>query len=642
MSLESRRRCRRHAGGGPRASGGTRHAGRRRRGGSRIFLLAAILAAGASWPAVAAKDDLTLVSRASGSLGPGGDLASFAPAISADGRFVAFESFARNFSTADDDAVSDVFVRDTATGATTLVSRAPGVGGLGGDGFSAAPAISPDGRFVAFESTADNLSTADGPATDVFLRHTATGATTLVSRASGSLGSAGDGPSFSATISADGRFVAFSSSADNLSAVDDDTVTDIFLRDTATSATTLVSRGPGAGGPGGDGGSAAPAISADGRFVAFSSSADNLSTEDDDGAGGVDIFVRDTATGATTLASRAQGASGPGGDGPSEVSAISGDGRFVAFESDADNLSAEDDDTLTNVFLRDTATGATTLVSRAQGASGFRGDRSSTAPAISHEGRFVAFQSDAANLSAEDGDAFTDVFLRDVLGPPLPPEPPVDGGTTVIDPLPPPLTLSRASLSGRYTARGLRAKLILRGASSSGGTFPVRLRRTRGPRTVGLVTSASLRLRLTKAGPFVARLRLPRRLAPGRYALTAGGVAVPGRQGILTIARPRLGLIHRAFASGLRGGAPALVVPRRTRIVFCSFRFAILPVDGKITTEWRQPPPRGLTERTLRPRAFRVSGFVRGNLGEFLDPGRYTCTLRVRAQKLASASIRVR
>jgi len=115
---------------------------------------------------------------------------------------------------------------------------------------------------------------------------------------------------------------------------------------------------------------------------------------------------------------------------------------------------------------------------------------------------------------------------------------------------------------------------------------------------------------------------------------------VQGPPGIVSIRSPRLGLVHRVFASAVRGGAAALVVPRGTRTVFCNVRFAILPSGGTITTEWRSGAVR--SDRTVRPRAFRVSAFVRGPSGRALAPGRYTCTLRVRGTPLAAASIRVR
>ncbi|MDP8942876.1 MAG: hypothetical protein M3N16_01955 [Actinomycetota bacterium] len=135
-------------------------------------LVAVALLAGLAAPAIGAKDDLVLVSRV-GPSGAGGDGGSESPAISADGRYVAFESNADNLSAEDNDAVLNVFVRDTQTGTTTLVSRAHGPGGAGGDGDSYGPAISADGRYVAFGSEADNLSAWDNDAVrDVFVRDT--------------------------------------------------------------------------------------------------------------------------------------------------------------------------------------------------------------------------------------------------------------------------------------------------------------------------------------------------------------------------------------------------------------------------------------------------------------------------------------
>ncbi len=205
--------------------------------------LAAALVGALALPASAAKDDLDLVSRAAG--GPAnGD--SFQGSLSATGRYVAFASDADNLSGEDGDATTDIFVRDTVTGTTTLVSRASGLGGAAGNTSSVVPSISADGRRVAFHSSAANLSAEDDDSViDVFVRDLATGATILVSRASGSAGAAGDANSFNASISADGGSVAFQSEADNLSAEDDDAVFDIFVRDLATDTTTLASRASG-------------------------------------------------------------------------------------------------------------------------------------------------------------------------------------------------------------------------------------------------------------------------------------------------------------------------------------------------------------------------------------------------------------
>ena len=357
-----------------------------------------------------ARDDLDLVSRATG--GAPADGPSTEAAISSDGRFVAFSSDADNLSAEDADGIRDVYVRDLATGVTTLVSRAGGPGGEGGSDGSSRPSISADGRLVAFSSFAPNLSTEDEDSfEDVFVRDTALGTTTLVSRASGQTGAAGDHASFAGVISADGRRVAFVSAAVNLSDVDDPASQDVFVRDLAAATTTLASRGDGTGGAPADGNSLSPALSADGRYVAFSSLASTLSDEDDDFFR--NVFVRDLATGTTTLASRAAGAFGAGGDGDSFEPSLSGDGRFVAFSSEAGDLSAEDDDASEDVYVRDLAVNAIVLVSRASGAGGAAGDSDSFSPSISADGSRVAFSSEARNLSVEDGDPVTDVLVRD-------------------------------------------------------------------------------------------------------------------------------------------------------------------------------------------------------------------------------------
>ncbi len=277
---------------------------------------------------------------------------------------------------------------------------------------------------MAFSSDADNLSAADGDAAiDVFVRDTQSDTTTLVSRADGPSGAGGDDSSRRPSISADGRNVAFQSGASNLSTADNDALLNVFVRDTQTGKTTLVSRAEGPSGASGDGHSDRPAMSADGRHVAFRSKADNLSTEDNDAVS--NVFARDTQTVTTTLISRAGGPSGAGGDGESYRPAISADGRYVAFDSAADNLSVDDNDAVLNVFVRDSQTAATTLVSRADGPGGAGADDDSGYPTISADGRYVAFGSAADNLSAEDNDAVSDVFLRDVRGaPPAPPSPP--------------------------------------------------------------------------------------------------------------------------------------------------------------------------------------------------------------------------
>jgi hypothetical protein len=176
----------------------------------------------------------------------------------------------------------------------------------------------------------------------------------------------------------------------------------------------LVSRASGASGAKGNGLSKVIGISGDGRFVAFSSLATNLSPDDGDAT--YDSYVRDLQTGTTTLVCRASGADGAKGNGASADGAVSADGRFVAFESGATNLDPDDGDAIFDAYVRDLQTNTTTLVSRASGASGPKGNADSIvfANAISSDGRFVAFASRATNLSPDDGDAITDVFRRDL------------------------------------------------------------------------------------------------------------------------------------------------------------------------------------------------------------------------------------
>jgi Tol biopolymer transport system component len=381
-----------------------------------VLVVAGAVAAGALGASGDGVLDTTLVSRASGAAGAVGDSNSFESSISADGRYVAFHSNATNLDPDSDDGVTDVFVRDLETNTTTLVSRASGAAGAVGDFGSNDPSISADGRYVAFHSAAHNLDPdSDDGITDVFVRDLETNTTTLVSRASGAAGTVGDLDSDDPSISADGRYVAFDSDAINLDPDSDDTVPDVFVRDTQANITTLASRASGAAGDVGDGASVDAAISADGRYVAFESDADNLDDDSDDAF--PHVFVRDLqASNDTTLVSRASGAAGDVGDDGSQEASISADGRHVAFRSAADNLDPDSDDDFLDVFVRDTQADITTLVSRADGAAGAVGDGGpSLDPSLSADGRHVAFQSYADNLDPDSDDGFPDIFVRDLV-----------------------------------------------------------------------------------------------------------------------------------------------------------------------------------------------------------------------------------
>jgi Tol biopolymer transport system component len=199
--------------------------------------------------------------------------------------------------------------------------------GIAHNGTSTEPAISSaDGRFVAFTSGAPLAPTPGGSGTQIFLRDTQTNTTTLVSQDTG--GTAGNGASSHPTISANGRFVAFTSVA-ALAPAPGGSGTQIFLRDTQTNTTTLVSQDT--GGTAGNGASSQPTISGDGRFVALTSVAALAPIP---GGSGTQIFLRDTQTSTTTLVS--QDASGNAGNGASSAASINGNGGFVAFSSAAD------------------------------------------------------------------------------------------------------------------------------------------------------------------------------------------------------------------------------------------------------------------------------------------------------------------
>ena len=345
-----------------------------------------------------------------------GDSGSTNPVISADGSFVAFQSTANNLVLRDTNGSSDIFVRDLQNGTTTRVSVAnDGTQGQG-TSFSSNPAISADGHFVAFTSTASNLVPGDtNNNSDVFVRDIQNGTTTRVSVAND--GTQGNGSSGSPAISADGNFVAFTSSASNLVPEKTNTITDIFVRDIQNGTTTRVSVAN--DGTQGNNSSFNLAISADGHFVAFTSSASNLVPGDMNGSS--DVFERDLQNGTTTRVSVASDGTEANSNSSSSKPAISADGRFVAFQSNATNLAPADINNTTDVrypsnsqiFVHDLLTGITTEVSVAS--DGTEANRSASNPAISADGRFVTFDSSASNLVAGDTNNFTQIFVRDLL-----------------------------------------------------------------------------------------------------------------------------------------------------------------------------------------------------------------------------------
>lgn len=334
--------------------------------------------------------------------GDEGDGQSSFPALSATGRYVAFESGAPDLVPDDENAEDDVFVRDRQTVATERVSVGPG--GVEGDGRSHEAAISARGRFVAFQSSATNLVTGDANVeVDVFVHDRKTGETERVSLSSA--GSEATGGSENPQISGSGRYVAFESGATDLVTDDANAEVDVFVHDRKTGETARVSVGP--AGAEGNGESRYASISGNGRFVAFSSSASNLVPDDENGVR--DIFVHDRKKGETTRVSLAT--DGTEGDQGSSSPMISANGRVVAFESDAENLVTDDANAMGDVFTHDRKRGVTERVS-VDGA-GVEAEGGSYLPAVSGSGRYIAFESDAENLVESDGNAATDVFVRD-------------------------------------------------------------------------------------------------------------------------------------------------------------------------------------------------------------------------------------
>jgi murein DD-endopeptidase MepM/ murein hydrolase activator NlpD len=331
-----------------------------------------------------------------------GNNISDTPRISGDGRYVVFESFANNLVSGDTNNIDDIFVRDRQTGQTSRVSIA--TNGSQGNGSVDRPAISGDGRYVTFESRANNLVSGDtnGMLDDIFVHDRQTGQTSRVSVATD--GSQENGTSDSPAISGDGRYVAFESDASNLVSGDTNGATDIFVHDRQTAQTSRVSVAT--NGAEGNGFSYTTSISGDGRYVAFESGASNLVSGDTNGFR--DIFVHDQQTNQTSRVSVAT--NGTQGNGLSFRTAISGNGRYVAFASNASNLVSGDTNGFGDVFVHGQQTGQTSRVSVAT--NGAEGNALSDRPTISADGRYVAFESSASNLVSGDTNGFGDVFVH--------------------------------------------------------------------------------------------------------------------------------------------------------------------------------------------------------------------------------------
>ena len=347
-----------------------------------------------------------------GTHGAEGDDFSVDPSVTSDGRYVAFYSVASNLVPGDTNGNDcgmlrpcghDVFVHDRFTGETERVSLASD--GTEGNLGSSAPSISQDGRYVTFMSAASNLVPGDtNQQIDVFVHDRVTGETERVSV--GSDGAEGNDQSSSPVISDDGRYVAFSSWASTLVEGDTNGQGDVFVHDRWRGDTERVSITTDGGES--DSEAAFPSISADGRYVAFDSSASNLVAGDTNGQ--TDVFVHDRRNETTERVSIATDGT-QGTRRASSAPAISGDGRYVAFQSGAAELVPGDTNSRSDIFIRDRRNRTTERVSVA--ADGVQGNDNSSDASFSADARFLVFTSGATNLVAGDINGQDDVFVLD-------------------------------------------------------------------------------------------------------------------------------------------------------------------------------------------------------------------------------------
>ncbi len=508
-----------------------------------------------------------LVSRATGADGAPADGTNEQPTVSADGTRVAFVTAAK-LDAAHPDLTEQVYVRDAAAGTTTLVSRADGAAGT--PALAAWDAqISADGRHVAFvaEGTLDGV--ADGSAHS-YVRDLDTHATTLVDRAAGVAGAAGNDTPRWPSPSADGRLVAFESSATNLHADDGVANDDVYVRDLVAHTTTLASRRSGLAGTPASGHSTAPALSADGTVVVFEADDETLAPEAGPWGGDQQIVARTLATGANVLVSRAPGSGAPGDD-DADTPTVSGDGVVVAFSSWATNLlPGVGGFTRTSVYARTLATGALT------GPPAFgtldSGD-GTVSPSISDDGQCLGFGAHGHNaLTGQEGDFWTGwvhvvsgACPKPVSGPPGPPPGPPGPPPDPPGPPDPPDADKRPTLTGAsLTNRRFR---VGRGATAQVAAARGRRRAPRAPAgttirfTLG--ARADVTIAIERAAPgrrSGGACRRPSRALRGKPACTRWVVAGTLTRRDLPAGRAAIPFSGRIGRAALRPGAHRLVL----------------------------------------------------------------------------------
>ena len=344
-----------------------------------------------------AYNNIELISQASD--GMQGNNHSTITSSSADGKFIVFSSCSTNLHQLANNGICQVYLRDRLAGITQLVSKSSS--GEIANQHSQFSTISGNGRFVAFTTIADNLVENDtNNKEDVFVFDRLTQET---SRASiSSTGNQGNNNSYSnPSVSFDGRYIAFKSQATNL--VQGNNGLDIYIHDRQNGTTERVSVST--SGEQGNGPSHDPKISSDGRFVTFWSFATNL--VDGDTNQGVDVFLHDRQESSTILLSKSY--LGAASNHNSRFPVISGDGRFIAYESQASNLVSEDNNNTADIFLYDRLTENTQVISNASNVE--QGNSFSTKPVINDDGTYIVFSSLSSNFVSDDTNNLWDLFV---------------------------------------------------------------------------------------------------------------------------------------------------------------------------------------------------------------------------------------
>jgi uncharacterized repeat protein (TIGR01451 family) len=352
--------------------------------------------------------EVLLASRAAD--GAKGNGRSVGAAISSDGTRVAFSSASTNLHPA---GVPGVYVKELRTGAVLLASST--AAGVPADAGGGSLALSADGSRVAFSTTATNLDPRDPVGDDdVYVKDLVSGRLWLASLSAAGEKKAGLFGATVAALSADGKRVAFHSDAAGLHPDDPDETGDVFVRDLESGQLILASNND--AGVKGDGQSGQPSLSADGTKVAFTSFATNLDP-DMTVRGSGSVYVKDLVTGDLSLVSRTSaGAPIPGG---AFGISLSEDATRIAFASLSSFAHPGDTDSVSDVYVKDLATGALFLASTT--AAGVKGNGSSYPAALAPGGSTVAFRSDATNLHPADGDSSADVYAKEIGGTSPPP-----------------------------------------------------------------------------------------------------------------------------------------------------------------------------------------------------------------------------